>query len=140
MITEPKRPVPDPDELTAPYWDAAKDHRLAIQRCVSCGVYQHPPRIYCTGCAGVDLQFEDVSGRASIYSYSRVVESTTPGMPAPYTVLIAELVEQQGLWVLSTCEASYDVRVGEPLELGFESIGDGFVLPQFRPLAVGGVR
>jgi hypothetical protein len=42
------------------------------------------------------LVFEPVSGRATVYSYSVVVESPTPRLEAPYTVIIAELEEQGG--------------------------------------------
>jgi uncharacterized OB-fold protein len=140
MTSQQTRPVPDPDELTAPYWDAAREHRLAIQRCSGCGHYQHPPRVYCTACAEGELGFEDVSGAATVYSYSRVVETSTPGMAAPYTVLIAELAEQRGLWILSDCDAVHDVHVGDPLHLEFEEIGEGFVLPQFRPVVSGAAR
>ena len=31
------RPLPAPDELTRPYWEAAREHRLVVQRCAGCG-------------------------------------------------------------------------------------------------------
>ena len=35
--------VPGMTELTAPYWEAAREGRLAIQECRSCGQLSHPP-------------------------------------------------------------------------------------------------
>ena len=134
--TANRRPVPLPDELTLPYWQAAANHELVIQRCSACGNYQHPPRVYCLECHEGELVFEQVSGRATVYSYSAIVESGTPGMEAPYTVIIAELVEQQGLWILSTCPPDVEVHVGDELELSFEDITSECSLPQLLPLGV----
>src|SRR6202035_2413584 len=46
------------DDLSRPLWDAAKERRLAIQRCGSCGYYNHPPRRFCDACLAQDLRFE----------------------------------------------------------------------------------
>lgn len=132
MITDAVRPRPVPDELTEPYWDGVRLHELRIQRCQACRAYQHPPRIYCTTCSEGALAFEPVSGRATVYSYSLIVESATPGLEAPFTVVIAELSEQPGLWVMSTLPSDVEVHVGDPLEVTFEDVG-GFTLPQFVP-------
>lgn len=133
-------PIPLPDELTEGYWGAAAEHRLAIQRCDDCGNYQHPPLIYCVKCQEGTLRFADVSGRATVYSYSKVVETTTPGREAPYTVIIGELIEQKGLWILSNCSSDIPIRVGDELALEFETIAPGVVLPQLRPVVPAGSR
>ncbi|MGM7668042.1 Zn-ribbon domain-containing OB-fold protein [Microbacterium sp. A93] len=128
------RPIPLADDLTEPYWSAAREGRLVIQRCTNCGNYQHPPRIYCSSCQEGALEFSAVSGEATVYSYSKVVEANTPGLKPPYAVIFAELVEQAGLWILSDCPGDFEIRVGDPLELSFQEIREGVVLPQFRPV------
>lgn len=135
--TAPKRRVvPLPDELTERYWRAAANHEFVIQRCMDCGNYQHPPRVYCLACHEGELEFEQVSGRGTVYSYSAILESDTPGLEAPYTVIIAELAEQPELWILSTCPPDVAVHVGDELELSFEDISPDFSLPQLLPLGV----
>src|SRR3977135_3689148 len=52
------RPVPVPNEWTKPFWDAAKREILELQRCQSCGHFQHPPYASCTQCVSTDLKFE----------------------------------------------------------------------------------
>ena len=37
------RPIPVPNEWTRPFWDAAKRGVIELQRCQSCGHFQHPP-------------------------------------------------------------------------------------------------
>src|SRR5919106_5189258 len=64
------RPIPVPNELTKPFWDAAKQGVLALQRCQACGHFQHPPYATCVNCISTDLKFEPVTGKGAIYSYS----------------------------------------------------------------------
>ena len=37
------RPIPVPNEWTKPFWEAAQQGVLALQRCQACGHFQHPP-------------------------------------------------------------------------------------------------
>ena len=64
------RPIPVPNEWTKPFWDAAKQGVLALQRCQSCGHFQHPPYATCVNCISTDLTFEPVQGKGTIYSYT----------------------------------------------------------------------
>ena len=34
-----------PDDLTAPFWDAANQSKLVIQNCRACNRLQHPPEL-----------------------------------------------------------------------------------------------
>src|SRR5712692_8010103 len=56
------RPIPVPNEWTKPFWDAAKQGVLALQRCQACGHFQHPPYATCVNCMSIDLKFEPVAG------------------------------------------------------------------------------
>jgi hypothetical protein len=85
------------------------------------------------------LEFEPVSGRARVYSHVRVLESNIPGLEAPYTVIVAELVEQAGIWILSTCPGDIEVALGDELELSFEEIAPDVSLPQLLPHGVASI-
>lgn len=61
-----------PDELTAPFWAAANEHRLVIQHCKNCDRLQHPPAAECAGCSGLELDWQEMSGRGHIYGYGVV--------------------------------------------------------------------
>jgi uncharacterized OB-fold protein len=41
------RPVPVPTNITRPFWDAAKQGKLVLQRCRRCGTWQYWPRPVC---------------------------------------------------------------------------------------------
>ena len=137
MTTEPKsKPIPRPDELTQPFWDAAKEHRLVIQRCRKCGYYNHPPKPLCDKCASEDLAFGPISGKGKIYSYTLMRQRNIPGFEAdiPYLNIIVELDEQPMLFMIANLRGGdpNQVKIGQQVEVVFEEVTDTITLPQFK--------
>src|ERR1700722_17003692 len=64
------RPIPVPNEWTKPFWDAARRNVLELQRCQSCGHFQHPPCAACGRCRGSDLKVERVQGGGAIFAHT----------------------------------------------------------------------
>ncbi|GAA1867017.1 Zn-ribbon domain-containing OB-fold protein [Pseudonocardia ailaonensis] len=127
-------PVPVPDDVTAPFWAATARGELHIQRCLGCRRFQQPPAPLCTHCAGADLRFEPVTGRARLHSWTRTCAGTRhPAFDerTPYLVALVELVEQEGLFLYTNLQDP--VPAGTELEVGFEG-RHGFALPRFRPV------
>jgi uncharacterized OB-fold protein len=131
-----KKPIPAADDLSSPFWDAAKEHRLMVQRCGSCGYYNHPPRPYCDACTAQDLRFEAVSGRGTVYSFTVMHQRDVAGFEeeAPFINIVVELAEQARLLMVSNLPRSESARVkiGVAVEVYFEDRGEGVVIPQFR--------
>jgi uncharacterized OB-fold protein len=138
MTTEtPKRVVPQPDELTQPFWDAAAEGRLVAQRCQSCGFWSHPPRIICNKCHSFDMKWEPVSGKGTLYSFEVMHMQSITGFEdkVPYTTVLVELEEQPKLLFLGYRDGKgEDLKMGMPMEVFFEKIeGTDVTIPQFRP-------
>ena len=131
------KPVPVPDEVTAPFWEAANRGVLAIQHCESCDYYVHPPEALCPRCQATELRFREVSGRARVYTHTVVRDNVTQGFAAdePYVIGIIELAEQERLVLVANVVgvAPEDVRIGMPLRVTFERLTDDIALPQFEP-------
>lgn len=130
------KPIPRPDALTQPFWDAAKEGRLELQKCSDCGYFNHPPKPLCDQCSSEHLAFEPVSGRGTIYSYTRMHQFNVPGFEAeiPYLNVLVELVEQPKLFMITNLRGAEpeEVQIGQPVEVVFERVNDNIVLPQFR--------
>ena len=130
------KPVPVPDNLTKPFWDACNEQRLVIQRCQQCQRYYHPPVGICVNCLSVNLAFEPVSGRGKIYTFSITHDARQPAFQAiaPYTVAVVELEEQRELFLLSNIPGTrpHDVKSGMAVKVEFEEIAPGCRIPQFR--------
>jgi uncharacterized OB-fold protein len=130
-------PLPVPGEDSRGYWEAAREGRLAIQRCAACRRWFHPPGVICTHCGSEKLAFEPVSGRGQVYSYSVMYDKRVRGFEerVPYVSAWVELEEQPLLIVVANVYdlAPEAVRIGLPVEVFFEKITDAVTLPQFRP-------
>ena len=90
-----QKPLPQPGAITAPFWRAAKEHRLSIQRCTACLGHIFYPRAICPHCGGADLTWVDASGRGTVYSYTVARRATMYPFTAdvPYVIAIVELAE-----------------------------------------------
>jgi uncharacterized OB-fold protein len=132
------KPTPIPDDVTRPFWDAAKERRLVVQRCGACGYYNHPPRTVCDACLSQELSFQQVSGRGRVHTFTVMHQRDVPGFEseAPFISIVAELEEQPMLLMVSNLPMSERERVsiGAPVMVEFEDRGNGVVVPQFRLL------
>ena len=128
-------PLPHPTPLSQPFWDAARQHLLTIQRCTSCGAHIFYPRSGCTECGRPELEWIEVSGRATVYSFT-IARRPTVGELAdrvPYVVAIVELEEGPHMATnIVDCDPE-QVRIGQPVEAVFEDVSDEISLVYFRP-------
>jgi uncharacterized protein len=129
-----ERVAPPMTDRTAEFWSAGADGVLRIARCQACGWRVHPPRPVCPRCRGSELRFEDVSGRGNVHSWTINRYQWTPGMEPPYVLAEVELLEQEGLRLLTNIVgcAPEEVRIGMPVTVVFERAGDAWV-PVFTP-------
>ncbi len=130
-----ERPIPVPDAVTRPFWEAAKQGRLLIQRCVACGSWQFFPQASCRRCWSQRLEWVEARGRGTVYAYTVIHRAPSRGFEAdlPYTVALVDL--EEGVRMMSNIvEADpEEVRVGMPVEVVFEAVTPEISLPRFRP-------
>jgi uncharacterized protein len=130
------KPIPIADHITRPFWDAASERRLVVQRCTSCGYFNHPPRNVCDACLSQELHFEPVSGRGRIHTFTVMHQRDVPGFEdeAPFINIVVELDEQPMLLMVSNLPNSQRERlsIGMPVIVEFEERGNGVIVPQFK--------
>jgi len=131
----PLRPLPLVDDASKGFWAAARECRLAIQRCTACARFNHAPSLACASCGSFDLAYADVSGRGTLFSWTVIKEPPAPGFQGrvPLIVGIVELVEQPHLLMVATLLslAEDDLKLGLPLQVTFEQVNEECTLPQF---------
>lgn len=129
------RPIPRRTPTSAPYFDAARDGRLRLQKCPRDGFFFYP-RVACPTCLGDDWQWEDVSGRGTVYSYTidRIGLDATQRSRLPLVVAIIELDEGPRMTSNVVGCAPEDVSVGQAVEVTFEDLGEE-TLVHFKPVA-----
>lgn len=132
----PVRPLPHPDRFSAEYWRGAREHKLRLQRCVSCRSFNHLPSLRCPRCSSEELTYEDVSGKGTIYSYTVVNEPPAPGFRGrtPLVIVAVEIAEQPHLFVTTNLVDvdPAEVVIGSAVEVLFEELAPGYTVPQFR--------
>jgi uncharacterized OB-fold protein len=136
-MTGPSRATPAISDLTRPFWDAAREGRLAVQRCLDCAYYNHPPRETCDRCLSTRLAFHAVSGLGRVWSFTVMHQKSVAGFEeaVPYLTALVELDEQPLLLLVTNLPGAdpATVRIGDRVHVVFESLPDGFSLPQFAP-------
>jgi hypothetical protein len=133
------RPVrPAPDSLTSFFWDGARERKLLIQKCASCGRFQHPPEPVCHHCLSFDLGAGEVSGRGTIYSFEIATQAFHPWFAdkIPFVIAVVELAEQPGLKLITNIvEADLAaIGIGDEVQVTWRQLDDEFTLPVFRPV------
>lgn len=128
------RILPAVTELTAPYWEAARRHRLVVQRS-ACGRLSHPPVASCPACHDSRFTWEQMSGDGTVHAFTWVNHSVHPVSAGhtPYILVLVELSEGPRILTNLRHCAVQDVHVGLPVRVLFEDVTDTITLPQFAP-------
>ena len=132
-----KELLPHIDEVSRPYWEAAKRHELVLQRCQECGYYRYPPGEVCPYCLSTRLLWVKASGRGTVFTWTvfHQVYHRAFAKNVPYAVVAIELEEGPRLVTnLVDCK-NEDIEVGMPVEVVFDDVTEEITLPKFRPVA-----
>ncbi|HET8992414.1 MAG TPA: OB-fold domain-containing protein [Rhodococcus sp. (in: high G+C Gram-positive bacteria)] len=129
------RPRPALNADNAFWFEAAKDHRLVIQRCTDCGALRHPTGPMCGACRSLEWDTVDASGRGTVYSFVVNHHPRIPGFEYPLIVATIELEEGTRLIANMTGIAPEDVEIDMPVELDWIDADPDLTLPAFRPAA-----
>ena len=89
------RPVPIVDESSKPFFDAAADAVLLLQRCDICHAYLWPLREICTECLSTDLSWAPSTGKGSVHSFVIMHRLFHPAFQedVPYNLTVVQLDE-----------------------------------------------
>jgi len=131
----PRFDLPTPDRETHPYWEACRDGRLLIKRCGACGRAHFYPRPFCPHCWSTGVEWEEASGRATLYTYSIVRRNDLPPWPErlPYVAAIVDLEEGPRMMTNVVDCAADGLHIGMDLEVTFRDEPQHYSVPVFRP-------
>jgi uncharacterized OB-fold protein len=81
------------------FYEEARQHRLVVQRCESCGKLRGAIGAACPFCTSWHWSWHPVSGRGEIYSYQIVTQAVHPAFTdwVPYPIVLVELDEQRAV-------------------------------------------
>jgi len=127
----------NPDPWTAPFWQAAREHRMVAPRCRACGAFRMPPTPFCWKCRKQDVDWVELSGRGTVYTFNVTRQALLPFLrPAvPYVVAVVELEGAPGVRLISNVidvDPSL-VRIGMPVRVAWDDVDDDVTIPRFVP-------
>ena len=125
--------LPRVSQETRPFWEGVKAGQLRTRRCRPCGELFFPPRVVCPFCFGQDLEWAPLSGRDTLYAFTRMWVVPEPfRSKAPYVVGLVDLAE--GLRVFGKIRGRYeDLAIGAPVVFERELLAADVYLFAFRP-------
>lgn len=136
-IAQPQLPLPRPTVMTEPFWRAAHEHRLIIQRCSHCGKLRFYPSAGCDRCASPEFTWVAMSGKGRVYSWIVVRRTVDAAWQSrvPFVSAIIELAELPGLLMpgLLTGISPEDVKADLAVEVWFENMSPEISMPRWRP-------
>jgi uncharacterized OB-fold protein/acyl dehydratase len=127
------RPRPAVNHDNAFWFEAAREHRLVIQRCAACGALRHPPGPCCPQCGSFDWDTVESAGDGHVYSYVVNHHPPHPAFEMPYIVAVVELAEGTRLITNLTGITPEEVEIGMPVVLEWLEADPELTLPVFRP-------
>ena len=127
--------LPTPDDTTRPFWDGASRGQLLIKRCRACNRAHFYPRPFCPHCWSEEVEWEEASGRASLYTWSVVHVNDLPPFAerVPYIAAIVDLDEGPRMMTNVVDCPAHSLQAGMALQVVFRQQADGVTVPVFRP-------
>lgn len=138
MIDITDKPFPDINDLTRPFWTAAKEGRLVMQKCAPCGTVNFHPKPWCIECGSRELVWTDIKPEGTVYSFtiSRTIAMNFQGWQDELPVLfcLIDLDDGARMYAQVTHCEQQDIHIGMRVVAYFKAIGEDAGIPVFRPL------
>ena len=127
------KPMPMPTAISAPFWNGLKEGRLTIPHCTSCGHWIFFPRRHCDKCWSQDLEWKEVKGAGTLYTYTLTRVPTLPDFAdeMPQKLAVVELDEGARMMTNIVTDDVEAVRIGQRVTVQYDDVTDEVTLPKF---------
>ncbi len=126
----PTRPLPDlQDPDNGFFWQGTARGEINVKHCNDCGRDQWPPRLGCAYCGSANIAWSLRSTFGTVFSWTVIHRSLTPGFATPYTVLLVELIDTPGVRMVGNLvnASAETLHAGMAVEAVFTPSEDGTV-------------
>jgi uncharacterized OB-fold protein len=129
-----QRPMPEPDEASEAFYEAAARGSLLLKKCGRCAAALGPDARFCSECLSEDVDWLEASGQGKVLTFG-VMHQQFPGFEdaVPYNIAVVQLDEGPRMSTNIVGCANEDVRIGMPVRVRFEDAGNGTMIPRFAP-------
>ena len=126
-----------PTNLESPsgkeFWKGLREGKFLAPRCKDCRELFFPPRPYCPVCLSANLEWEELSGKGFLYSWTEIYFAF-PEFELPFLLGLVELAEGVGriLAKINGVKAE-ELQIGMPLKLKIATLTENFALYYAEP-------
>ena len=130
------KPIPSKGYHTRPFWAGAKEGKLMLPRCCSCGRVHWYPRLICPSCHSDDLEWIEGSGEGRLHTFA--VQTRAFGAwakEAPFVTAFIDLNEgDRMLTVLRGVDPTKPetIKIGSKCRVEFEEADADTHIPFWR--------
>ncbi|MBX2857696.1 MAG: Zn-ribbon domain-containing OB-fold protein [Cellvibrionaceae bacterium] len=129
-----ERSAPRHFSFTEPYWEATKEKKVFLQYCPTTEQYQFHPRPKSIFSGSADLEWREVSGKGSVFTFTIACIGRPPfAEHVPYALVTVELDE--GVRVIGNlvdCTPE-NIKIGMRVKPFWSPLPDGTNLLMFTP-------
>jgi len=130
-----EKPLPLPTAVTQPYWNGLREGLIRVQHCLDCDRSVFYPRSHCSHCLSDRLEWRQMSGEATLYTFTITRQPTAPHFADEVPQLLAVVELAEGVRLTSTLVnvSESAIRVGMKLRPVFDRRSDEVTLLRFEP-------
>jgi uncharacterized protein len=136
-----RKPLPAIAPEAKPFWEAAAQNKLVMQRCRDCNAWVWTPRPLCNECGSTEIEWTPMSGKGEVYSFTVIRQvvgraaSKAFEPDVPYVVAWVDLNEGPRMITNIVGCPIEDVKLGMQVSVVFEQASKDIWLPKFKPVA-----
>jgi uncharacterized protein len=120
------------DPATAPFWEAAREHRLLAQSCDACGDLRYPATEICPRCWSDSQSWVPIAPTGELYSYVVYHRALDPSMKDEIPYVVGRVLTDDGVVFTVRLDLEPDeARVGMRLVASWNNVTDAVTLLRF---------
>jgi uncharacterized protein len=126
---------PAASKLSDEFYGHFSRGKLCLQRCVDCRSWIHIPREMCARCGSFDLEWDECSGRAELFTWTETILAplSTLNDDVPFTVALVQLEEGPRVVSRIVNVESGELASGLKLKVRFDKVDQNITLATFEP-------
>ncbi|MHA7274378.1 Zn-ribbon domain-containing OB-fold protein [Arthrobacter sp. TMT4-20] len=118
--------------LTAPFWEAARDHRLVAQKCADCGDLRFPPIEICPQCWSENQIWVPIAPTGTLWSYVVYHRALDPSKADEIPYVIGRVKTDDGPIFTVRLDVSPDAAIVDmPLTASWDDVDEEVTLVRF---------
>ena len=135
-MAEYNKPIPDPDPMSKPFFDGAKEGKLMLPRCTTCNKVHFYPRMLCPYCHSSQIEWMEASGVGYIHTYA-VQHRAFGGWAdeAPFVTAYIDLAEGDRIFTVLRGvdpEKPEEIEIGAKVQVEFDEANEDVSIPFWR--------